>query len=272
MRLAVPVWHADLAFSPLGPHAVVTASGFVEQRLRGEVRVYDVRAQRRPVMRAIAPAGDVALTALALSPDGAGAYVGTAKGDLAQLDLRRSAFLLGSLKGACGAVTAVQVSADGSCVFSASLDRHARVHSARSRKLLLTAYLKQKLRALALLAGANGPEERSSARGRAEEALGEEEEEAEARQEASAADAAAVEELLGSLARARDGLTPEGEQEEAIAAAESAERKRAKRERAAARDSADDAAQPLRRAPGRPSGGGNAAKQLKTSRRAGVHQ
>lgn len=276
VRLAVPIWHADLAFSPLGAHTLVTASGFVEQRLCGEVRVYDVRAQRRPVMRAIAPLGDVALTALALSPDGQSAFVGTAKGDLGQLDLRTDGRLVGGLKGACGAITAIELSADGARVFSSSLDRHTRVHSARTRVLLSSAYLKQKLRSLALLTGADAPSGSDGGRARANEGDEDEGEEGElhAAREATAADAAAVEQLLGSLSRARDGHASADEEDEAASEAGAAARKRskAKRERAP-KQGEEPSVEPMpqrsppQSAPARRKDGGAASERAKKPRR-----
>ncbi|KAG8459646.1 hypothetical protein KFE25_001002 [Diacronema lutheri] len=244
VRLDVPVWHADLAFAPRGAHVLATASGLVEQRLRGEVRLYDVRAQRRPVMRAIAPLGDVALSALALSPDATCAYIGTAKGGLGQLDLRRAGALLGSLKGAGGAITAVEVTPDGSRVFSASLDRHVRVHAARSRALIRASYVKQRVCALALLLGdgdeaarADGGEEMGERGGEAEQ--GARDGERRARRDARDADSAAVAHILGGLARASDGLAGDETHARAEdarageAAAAARARPRAKRGRAA---------------------------------------
>ena len=48
LELAVPVWVADARWLPGTPQTLVVGTGFVKERLRGEVRLYDVRAQRRP--------------------------------------------------------------------------------------------------------------------------------------------------------------------------------------------------------------------------------
>jgi ribosome biogenesis protein NSA1 len=219
-RLAVPVWHTDLCFCQAQPQCIVSVSGLYEQRLRGEVRVYDVRAQhRRPATRVIAPMGELALSALALSADGHSAFVGTVTGELGHLDMRKGGALVGGYKGAGGAVVCLALDrADGSRLYSASLDRHVRVHSVSARKLLVSAYLKQRQRALALLEpadrGAHG-----AAGGDGNEATDEDEAtdgghgsraaQRAARESARAADADAVEQLLGSLARTHDG--PDGE-------------------------------------------------------------
>lgn len=51
LDLPVPVWISGVSFLPGQPQQFVASTGFVEQRLRGEVRLYDVAAKRRPVMR-----------------------------------------------------------------------------------------------------------------------------------------------------------------------------------------------------------------------------
>jgi hypothetical protein len=117
---------------------------------------------------------------------------------------------VGGFKGAGGAVVAIELNADGSRLCTASFDRHVRVHSTASRKLLVGAYVKQRQRALVLLRGAFAS---TLAAGE-----GEEDEEGEGagtkedrralarreRIEAAAADTDAVENLLGTLARVRD--------------------------------------------------------------------
>ena len=56
----VPVAVADARWLPGTPQTLVVGTGFVEERLRGEVRLYDVRAQRHPHAPTHAPAGEEA--------------------------------------------------------------------------------------------------------------------------------------------------------------------------------------------------------------------
>ena len=44
LELVVPVWVADARWLPGTPQTLVVGTGFVKERLRGEVRLYDVRA------------------------------------------------------------------------------------------------------------------------------------------------------------------------------------------------------------------------------------
>ena len=78
-------------------------TGFVQHRLRGEVRLYDVRAQRGPTTRAIAPVGDEPLKCIAWTPDGRYIIAGTASGSMARLDTRKGLASIGAYKGAAGA-------------------------------------------------------------------------------------------------------------------------------------------------------------------------
>ncbi|KAJ1640228.1 hypothetical protein T492DRAFT_1138956 [Pavlovales sp. CCMP2436] len=229
VRLAVPVWTTDLAFSPGTPHTLVTVSGLVEQRLRAEVRVYDVRVGRRPTMRSIAPLGDIALSALALTVDGQCALVGTAKGELGLLDLRRDGSLVGSYKGAGGAITAIEL--DSSRVYSTSLDRHVRVHSLRTRKQQTSAYLKQRQFAVAVLPGGTQQADEGAD---AQPYYGPDDLDDNARAASTdAADADAVAGILDRLDRALDSPAADEDVDEARAAAARSERKAAKRQRAA---------------------------------------
>ena len=65
LGLRVPVWVNRVVFSPdhSGPQSIlVTGTGY------GEVRMYDTRAQKRPLLRT--EYGGEPITALTMSPDG----------------------------------------------------------------------------------------------------------------------------------------------------------------------------------------------------------
>lgn len=199
-RLQVPIWHTDLTWLPGDESRIATVSGLVGERLRGETRVYDLKAQRRPVIRTIAPLGDVALSAVAAGPDGRSVFVGSVQGDLGLLDLRKAASLRWQYKGAHGAIVGIQ-EGDGQ-LFAASMDRHTRVYDVESRRLIVGAYLHQRQRAVVPVAGWEEARPNPASRTRSD---GEEEEDqGEAAAEAEDDDEA-VREILGSLHKVREG-------------------------------------------------------------------
>ena len=54
------------------------------------MRLYDTSAQRKPVARVIAPLGEEAISAVAVSADGRHVFAGSVSGHLARLDARMS--------------------------------------------------------------------------------------------------------------------------------------------------------------------------------------
>lgn len=125
LDLPVPVWISGVSFVSEKPQQLVASTGFVDQRLRGEVRLYDASAQRRPVMRKIAPLGEEALTAITCACDGMTVLAGSCSGSMARLDLRMSLNVLCRFKGAAGSVRALSVHPSLPIFASASLDRQA---------------------------------------------------------------------------------------------------------------------------------------------------
>jgi len=153
LDLSVPVWVSAVKFLPQQKKRLVVTTGFVDQRLRGEVRLYDVSAQRRPVARAIAPLGDEALSAVECSLDGNSVFAGSVSGTIARLDVRMNLKVMGRFKGAAGTIRALSVHPSSPLLASASLDRHVRVYkldgtAARDTPPLCKIYLKQRLTAL----------------------------------------------------------------------------------------------------------------------------
>ena len=157
LDLPVPVWISALKFLPQQPQQLAVATGFVDQRLRGEVRLYDAAAKRRPVARVVAPLGDEALSALACSTDGTSLFAGSVSGTLARLDVRMNLKVLQRYKGAAGGIRRLDVHPSLPLLASVSLDRHLRLYkldgaSKRDHPPLCKIYLKQRLSALAFTA------------------------------------------------------------------------------------------------------------------------
>ena len=149
LDLPVPVWVSGLRFVPDAPAQIVASTGFVQFRLRGEVRLYDVKAQRRPTTRSIAPLGEEAIQSIACSPDGRYVIAGSGSGGLARLDMRMNLKPVGSYKGAAGSIKRIEVHPTLPLVACASLDRHVRVYKLEGTGALVQkAYLKQRLSTL----------------------------------------------------------------------------------------------------------------------------
>ena len=163
LDLAVPVWVSGLHFAPSEPKVVAMCTGYVQSRLRGEVRLYDVKSgQRRPTMRAIAPMmGNCGLSAaiatgceeglrcVCTTPDGRYVLVGSNGGSMARLDMRMGLKYHGAYKGAAGAIRQMVVHPTLPYVACASLDRHVRLYDLEGRgEAIEKLYLKQRLSSL----------------------------------------------------------------------------------------------------------------------------
>nr|XP_025977379.1 WD repeat-containing protein 74-like [Dromaius novaehollandiae] len=119
LNLHVPIWDRDLQFLP-GSDKIVTCTG------HHQVRLYDPSSpQRRPVLETTF--GEHPLTTLSLAPGANSVVVGSARGDLAVIDLRQGR-LLRCLKGVAGGVRGLQCHPHRPLVASCGLDRFLRVH------------------------------------------------------------------------------------------------------------------------------------------------
>ncbi|XP_032526165.2 WD repeat-containing protein 74 [Danaus plexippus] len=132
LQLRKAVWVSDLTFLSPSELAVCSRHGYI--------RLYDTRAQRRPVCNV--ECDKMAATCISKGFDERQVFVGFGRGQLHQVDLRRGHLDKG-YKGAAGAITGVVIS-HGS-VISCSLDRHLRVHRADTKELLYKQYLTSKL-------------------------------------------------------------------------------------------------------------------------------
>uniref|UniRef100_A0A8C3NAN8 Uncharacterized protein n=1 Tax=Geospiza parvula TaxID=87175 RepID=A0A8C3NAN8_GEOPR len=135
LDLRVPVWDRDLQFLP-GSQRIVTCTG------HGQVRLYDPACpRRRPVLDAAY--GEAPLTALALPEGNISVVVGSARGDVAVIDLRK-----GEGGGSRG-VRGLQCHPRLPLVASVGLDRFLRLHRLDGR-LCHKVYLKSRLTCLLL--------------------------------------------------------------------------------------------------------------------------
>mmetsp|Transcript_25625 Transcript_25625/g.37565 ORF Transcript_25625/g.37565 Transcript_25625/m.37565 type:complete len:432 (-) Transcript_25625:142-1437(-) len=152
LDLRLPVWITDVQFlrnSDDRKIAVCTAYG--------QVRLYDVRAQRRPVMSVVVTETSeqirlddgTKLTCMALSHNETWAAVGDAQGELRKVDLKTGK-VFGKFKHISGSIrgTAFHPSPSHNYVAAAGLDRHVRVYDAKKMSCISTIYAKQKLNCL----------------------------------------------------------------------------------------------------------------------------
>ncbi|XP_061726074.1 WD repeat-containing protein 74 isoform X1 [Cydia pomonella] len=137
LQLRRDIWVSDLCWCGQGGQLTAVCSR------HGYIRLYDIRAQRRPVCNI--ELEKMAATCIAPGRDERQVMVGFGRGQLHAVDFRASRLDKG-FKGAAGAVTAVAVSQ--AAVYSASLDRHLRVHCYNTKQLLYKQYLTSKLTGL----------------------------------------------------------------------------------------------------------------------------
>ena len=153
LGLEVPVWVNAACFMPQssgkGGPLIATGTGY------SRLRLYDIRAQQRPVMDVGVPDDDgdtPPIMSIACQPGGGQHRVAFAdtRGRIACGDLRMEKKPeVRRYKGCCGSVRGLVWHEDS--IVSASLDRCLRVHSAASGKLLQRKYLTQRLNKVAII-------------------------------------------------------------------------------------------------------------------------
>ncbi|XP_050676497.1 WD repeat-containing protein 74 [Leptidea sinapis] len=134
LQLRRPVWVTDLTFIDENLLAVCSRHGYV--------RLYDTRAQRRPVSNV--DTQNLAATCISTGFDERQVLVGFGRGQLHQVDFRQNRLDKG-YKGAAGAITSVAVSEKHGLIVSTCLDRHLRVHDRDSKSCVYKQYLTSKL-------------------------------------------------------------------------------------------------------------------------------
>lgn len=159
LDMRVPVWVRGARFLPPQAAAGGSKPGTVVAVVTGHhhVRIYDVRAGRRPVKSVTE--GEFPYTCMALSGDGSSIVAGDTTGALRRFDVS-TLRVSGSYKGIGGALRDVDVHPTADVVASVGLDRCLRLHDLKTRRLLHRVYLKQRLNCVVFAAddgtGANG--------------------------------------------------------------------------------------------------------------------
>ncbi|KAJ8705844.1 hypothetical protein PYW08_012890 [Mythimna loreyi] len=172
LQLRRPVWVSDLVFlrGEGGRLAAVCSR-------HGYVRLYDSRAQRRPVVSV--DFENMAATCITNSFDERQVLVGFGRGQLHQVDLRKGKPDKG-YKGCVGAVADIALVREAGLIVSASLDRQLRVHRHHSKELIYSQYLTSKLSCVLVQTESSTPLSRvqSEIKDEVEDAIKVEEEEA----------------------------------------------------------------------------------------------
>ncbi|KAL1212836.1 hypothetical protein V5N11_019284 [Cardamine amara subsp. amara] len=151
LGIFTPTWFTSATFLSNDDHRK-----FVTGTKSHQVRLYDIAAQRRPVLSF--DFRETAITAIAEDPDGHTIYVGTASADLASFDIRTGK-LLGSFLGKCsGSIRSVVRHPQHPVIASCGLDRYLRVYDVKTRQLISAVFLKQHLTGLVFDSGFTGEE------------------------------------------------------------------------------------------------------------------
>ncbi|XP_054714984.1 WD repeat-containing protein 74-like [Uloborus diversus] len=137
LDLRVPVWITDVKFKP--DDKIITCTR------HHQVRLYDPRTQRRPVIDM--EFEKYPLMSLSLSHNEHQVVVGSSRGRMALLDLRKK-LLVHAFKGFAGSIRCVYCHPTLPLVASCGLDRFLRIHDLEKHKLLKKIYLKTRLNCL----------------------------------------------------------------------------------------------------------------------------
>ncbi|KAL2482680.1 Transducin/WD40 repeat-like superfamily protein [Forsythia ovata] len=138
LDIFTPTWFTSATFLSKDDHRKLVAGTNCHQ-----VRLYDISAQRRPVITF--DFRETPIKAVAEDLDGHTVYIGNGSGDLASVDIRTGK-LLGCFIGKCsGSIRSIARHPELPIIASCGLDSYLRIWDIHSRQLLSTVFLKQHL-------------------------------------------------------------------------------------------------------------------------------
>lgn len=139
LNLRVPIWVLGAEFIPESDK-IVTCTG------HHQVRVYDPKVQRRPVMDMTFD--EYPITAISLcSSNESHAIIGNSQGKMATIDLRKGK-VVNIFKGFAGSIRDIKCHKKQPLVASCGLDRYVRIHDYQTKELKQKFYLKSRLNCL----------------------------------------------------------------------------------------------------------------------------
>ncbi|KAL0273980.1 UNVERIFIED_CONTAM: hypothetical protein PYX00_006528 [Menopon gallinae] len=144
LELEVPIWVSDVQYIPDTEYQLATCTKY------GQVRLYDTRAQRRPVLDVQLP--NQSLNTLVTCSNNNHIVTGSCTGFILSVDIRGKGKVLHSYKGAVGSIRQIACNNNNPYIASVGLDRHLRIHHLETRKLLHQKYLKARLNAVIMRA------------------------------------------------------------------------------------------------------------------------
>ncbi|XP_062169259.1 uncharacterized protein LOC133875229 [Alnus glutinosa] len=138
LGIFTPTWFTSATFLSKDDHRKVVAGTNSHQ-----VRLYDISAQRRPVISF--DFRETPIKAVAEDLDGYTVYIGNGSGDLASVDMRTGK-LLGCFLGKCsGSIRSIARHPELPVIASCGLDSYLRFWDIKTRQLLSAVFLKQHL-------------------------------------------------------------------------------------------------------------------------------
>lgn len=138
LDIFTPTWFTSATFLNKDDHRK-----FVAGTNDHQVRLYDISAQRRPVLSF--DFRETPIKAVTEDLDGNTIYIGNASGDLASFDMRTGK-LLGSFLGkCCGSIRSIARHLELPVIASCGLDSYVRFWDINTRQILSAVYLKQHL-------------------------------------------------------------------------------------------------------------------------------
>ncbi|KAM6584334.1 hypothetical protein CsatB_011336 [Cannabis sativa] len=138
LGIFTPTWFTSATFLSKDDHRK-----FVAGTNSHQVRLYDISAQRRPVISF--DFRETPIKSVAEDLDGHTIYIGNGSGDLASVDMRTGK-LLGSFLGKCsGSIRSIARHPELPVIASCGLDSYLRLWDIRTRQLLAAVFLKQHL-------------------------------------------------------------------------------------------------------------------------------
>ncbi|KAK6275969.1 hypothetical protein POUND7_005678 [Theobroma cacao] len=138
LGIFTPTWFTSATFLSKDDHRKVVAGTNSHQ-----VRLYDVSAQRRPVISF--DFRETSIKAVTEDLDGHTIYIGNGSGDLASVDIRTGK-LLGCFLGKCsGSIRSIARHPELPVIASCGLDSYLRIWDIGTRQLLSSVFLKQHL-------------------------------------------------------------------------------------------------------------------------------
>ncbi|KAL9324889.1 hypothetical protein ACSQ67_005534 [Phaseolus vulgaris] len=136
LGIFTPTWFTSATFLMNDDHRK-----FVAGTNSHQVRLYDISAQRRPVLSV--DFRETPIKALAADIDGHSVYVGNGSGDMASFDIRTGK-MLGGFSGKCsGSIRSIVRHPELPIIASCGLDSYLRLWDTKTRQLLSAIFLKQ---------------------------------------------------------------------------------------------------------------------------------